>query len=207
MKPLLMMFVFALLEASAFATVRYVSKDGTGNFTTIQAAINAAVAGDTIVIRGDQGRWNEGPIVDRRLTIMGQGSGCSNVAATEMGGGFTFNFGSGNSVIAGLYFNLINSGGSTASLSGNVQGISIRRCRISTAGSWITLNLNIGSSIQVQESSIITASDPSTRVAELAVNASLTLVNCVISQVGGGQGGSIASSGADNIFLTNCPDC
>ena len=51
-------------------TIRYVGGSGPGNYTTISAAITAAVAGDTIYVYN--GTYNEKVIVDKRLTLIGE---------------------------------------------------------------------------------------------------------------------------------------
>ena len=47
-----MAFVLATLSTSALAATHYIKADGTGDYATIQAGVNAAVAGDTEV-RGE----------------------------------------------------------------------------------------------------------------------------------------------------------
>ncbi len=67
---LALMFVLA---SSASATIRYVSASGAGAFTTITAAANAAVSGDTILI--GPGNYTDGNInvSNKRLTYIGAG--------------------------------------------------------------------------------------------------------------------------------------
>ena len=60
----------------------YVDDDGGANFTTIQAAVDAASAGDTIVVR--EGAYTENVLVDRALVLMTE-NGRENVVVTAAG--------------------------------------------------------------------------------------------------------------------------
>ena len=45
-----LVLAFQFITGSAAAMTLYVDDDGTGNYTTIQSAVNAAVNGDTIIV-------------------------------------------------------------------------------------------------------------------------------------------------------------
>jgi parallel beta-helix repeat protein len=60
----------ATLPDTARATTFYVGGSGPGNFTTIQNAIDAAFAGDTVFVY--EGVYYENPIVTKPLTLIGE---------------------------------------------------------------------------------------------------------------------------------------
>ncbi len=45
-----LVLAFQVITGSTAAMTLYVDDDGTGNYTTIQSAVNAAVNGDTIIV-------------------------------------------------------------------------------------------------------------------------------------------------------------
>ncbi len=79
-------FLVFSVTAPAFAATFHVARDGSGDYTVIQAAVDAAASGDTIMI--GPGRYNEGTTVTTRgwteyvrilirqaeLTLIGSGS-------------------------------------------------------------------------------------------------------------------------------------
>lgn len=68
-------FLLTSLSANVFATVRTVSNTpGTiAQYTTIQAAVNAAVNGDTIYVHGSSNPYAGFTIIDKRLVVIGPG--------------------------------------------------------------------------------------------------------------------------------------
>jgi len=63
-----LIFAFQVIIGSAAATTFYVDDDGTGNYTTIQAALADAVDGDTIIVQ--PGTYPDEMIyVDKSVTI------------------------------------------------------------------------------------------------------------------------------------------
>ncbi|MBY0436007.1 MAG: hypothetical protein K2U26_18100, partial [Cyclobacteriaceae bacterium] len=66
MKPTLLLLVCASLACqSLFATIRTVSNDPNrpAQFTTIQAALNAATPGDTVYVSGSATAYNESVVI------------------------------------------------------------------------------------------------------------------------------------------------
>ncbi|RJP85523.1 MAG: hypothetical protein C4518_15575, partial [Desulfobacteraceae bacterium] len=64
-----------------FGNLKYIAASG----LSIQAAINAASPGDTIDVAA--GTFNENILVDKRLSIIGQGSDVTTIAQTQAGAG------------------------------------------------------------------------------------------------------------------------
>jgi predicted outer membrane repeat protein len=85
--------VVLFFVGAAYATTWYVPGDGSGvctianpNCNTIQAAIDAATSGDTIVL--GSGTFTEhGIVIDKDLTIQGQGASATIVQAAATAGG------------------------------------------------------------------------------------------------------------------------
>ena len=83
--------VIALLSATAFAATHTVNPDGSGNFTTIQAAIDAAAEGDVIVVAA--GEYTEdltlghlsgaAPVFKNNLTIQAETAGSVTINAAN----------------------------------------------------------------------------------------------------------------------------
>ena len=67
-------------EDASAATTWTVDDDGGADFTTIQAAINAASSGDTIQVA--DGTYNETITIDKTLTIVGH-----DASDTKINGG------------------------------------------------------------------------------------------------------------------------
>jgi len=59
------------------ASILYVGGSGPGNYTTIQAAINAAKSGDTIRVYA--GTYNENVIVNKTVTLIGNGTAITTI--------------------------------------------------------------------------------------------------------------------------------
>jgi len=70
-----------VLAGSAAAATIYVDDDGSGNYTTIQAALNDAVDGDTIIV--SPGTYDKSLTVDVSVTIKGS-SGYPSVGKIEV---------------------------------------------------------------------------------------------------------------------------
>lgn len=78
---ILSLFLVSFIFSNGFGTIRTVSNDTQkpAQFTTIQTAINAAVAGDTIYVSGSTFPYNETLIsINKRLVLLGAGYNSSN---------------------------------------------------------------------------------------------------------------------------------
>lgn len=81
MKPTLLLLICASFACqSLFATIRTVSNDpnNPAQFATIQAAVNAAVAGDTIYVNASPTVYSETVTISKRLVLIGGGYNSPN---------------------------------------------------------------------------------------------------------------------------------
>ena len=105
------------------ATTRTVCASGCG-FTTIQGAVNAAVAGDTILVSA--GVYHEDVNVNKALKVQGAGSAVTTVSGPIGGGTATFQITANNVLLDG--FTITRDGNTVAqwNLALNLTGIAIQ---------------------------------------------------------------------------------
>ena len=63
----------------------YVGGNGTGNYTTIQEAINDANSGDTVFVYDDSSPYKENVIVNRSINFIGEDKDTTVIDANETG--------------------------------------------------------------------------------------------------------------------------
>jgi len=132
MRKITILTVLAIMFAMNLnATVWTVNNyHGAADFTTLQDAIDGASAGDTLYIEGSAVGYGDG-ILDKQLVIIGAGYWLNENDTTQANkessriGKITFNSGSENSVIEGLY--LYYSSSSFNLITINADGINIAR--------------------------------------------------------------------------------
>jgi len=75
MKTVIMFLVCAATSLTSFATVRTVSNNPStlGQFTTIQAAIDASADSDTVYVYGSPNTYGLFNIIDKKITVIGPG--------------------------------------------------------------------------------------------------------------------------------------
>jgi hypothetical protein len=204
----LTLFLVLAVALSAQATSYYVAKDGTGDYTTIQAAIDGASSGDSIIIRGDQGTYTENLTLAQQLVLLGQGNGCGNVAATRIDGSLTMNPASSNSILAGLYFYSTTSQVGVNITSG-VTGVLFRRCLIYwyyNYGSGVAV-VQVGSSasVQLEECGILLSGNYAfTGVKIIGSGSTATLLNCLFAVLTGANHSAVLVPASSSAVLTNC---
>ncbi|MEZ4386934.1 MAG: right-handed parallel beta-helix repeat-containing protein [Candidatus Krumholzibacteriia bacterium] len=92
MSRLIVLAVLLGAVAPAYPATWHVAKDGSGDFTVIQDAVDAAASGDTIAIgpgrydeftNGQWGTWNLAAVEDKGLTFVGAGADLTILGPAE----------------------------------------------------------------------------------------------------------------------------
>ena len=94
MKKIIAFLIFSLLATSGFATVRTVSNNPStlGQFSTIQAAIDASADSDTVYVYGSPNVYPGFTISDKKITVIGPGwAPDKNLPLTATVNGVTIN--------------------------------------------------------------------------------------------------------------------
>lgn len=123
-----LLFLICLVTFYSHATIRTVSNDpqNPAQFATIQAAVNAAVVGDTIYVNASNINYSENVSVTKRLVLIGGGYKSSNqlnfkTSVSRISMPF---FGSNNpsgTVITGFEINSVDSFSSGSSPINNIR--------------------------------------------------------------------------------------
>lgn len=129
----ILFFAMMLSASTTFATVRTVSNQtpNPGQYTTIQAAINASSAGDTVYVHGSP-LYYGGFTIDRQLTIIGTGFEPKSTnpisAYSIINGSVSIGGTASGSKVNAFYFS-----GSTIYVQANIHDLNISRCRFDGA--------------------------------------------------------------------------
>lgn len=102
---ILVMVALTFGECDSQAGVLRVAKDGSGEFMTIQSAVNVAASGDTVVVQHHLNPYIEIVTVQIPLTLIGRGVACGGESDPEINGTVIFSGNSSGSTIAGLSIN------------------------------------------------------------------------------------------------------
>ena len=137
-------FALMLCASTTFATVRTVSNQipNPGQYTTIQAAINASSAGDTVYVHGSPLSYS-GFNLDRQLTIIGAGfeplSLNVNPNTIILGGGAVSinNVNASGSKLIGMFFN------TNLNTTPGLHDITISRCKFAASSYAISFSPNM----------------------------------------------------------------
>ncbi len=189
MKVLTIVLSVLAIMLSAQAAVLKVAADGTQAFTDIQSAIDAASPSDSIVVQG--GAYT-GFNVDKRLVIIGSGTGTGIGEGVFINGFCTISAGSDSTELRSLWI-LDNPFGSTDSLASvlvihsGLQNIFIWRCYLENN----TTASNSGLVFQGYETSVEYSQCVFAHTGELTTvghygiyhrdNVSIVLTNCLFS--------------------------
>jgi hypothetical protein len=210
MKTIFTFLVVTLLAVSANAAVLSVTRDGSGQYVEVQPAINAASAGDTILV--GPGQTYAGFDVDRQLVIIGAGTGAGPNESSFVNGVVRVMGSADGTELRSLWIYSSQSSQAYDSTAGvlrimsGASSILVRRCLVEnvySAFSQIPIVMYVGqfASVSVLEATIWNpSSNGGYKGIEISTGSSLLLSNCVISlsQVGYGAysvyGGDASSS-------------
>jgi hypothetical protein len=154
MKNLIFLLICCVFTANLSATVRTVSNSSNtpGQYQTIQAAVDAAVAGDVILVEGS-GTLYDAPIVSKQLDFKAAGfnPGTFNHRKAMLTGTFKLLAGAEGSVVSGF-----GSNGTGWSIEVNCANVRIEKNDLGyvyfTYGSWGPFNLVNGEVILAEGS-------------------------------------------------------
>lgn len=199
-KQIWMMLVVAVMAVSAQATIRTVNQFGTAQFSTGQAAINAAVTGDTVLIA--PGVYFENLTISSKvLTVIGAGW---DLVTIDAGANNSLLVGTnaGGTVSEGL--DLLTTGQTFAATQLTSDSSTIRRCRI--RGGNGTFSLNAGRRYFVEDCVITSSANGFLISVPTAVNATTVFKGCILGFTGGTQSSTIYFSGNNGspVEITNC---
>lgn len=121
-----------MIAAGASATIRYVSLTGAGTYSTVGAAITAAVNGDTILI--GPGTYVESLAAGVAKRLVWIGAGWDQTTFNGNSSNWYFSSGTGGTVLEGIHF--VNVGYYPAlKFVSAADSISVRRCLVERSGS------------------------------------------------------------------------
>jgi hypothetical protein len=129
-RTLLTIAALVFVNVSLWATIRMVdNRAGSGaNFSTVQAAVTAAIAGDTILIAGSSLDYTGTVTLNKRLTLIGPGYFLdenpnlnANQLPARISGAITFEAGSSGSEVIGITSVI------ATTINNNLTNITLRR--------------------------------------------------------------------------------
>jgi len=128
-KNLILSLLILSISTATFATVRTVSNNSNspGQYTSMSAAITAAIAGDTLMVHGSNNDYGSFTI-SKQLTIIGTGHNPQKQGplVSFTNGTITFGTGSSNSKLIGFRVNTITQNSSS------IIGVQILLCQITS---------------------------------------------------------------------------
>lgn len=200
-KQLWMVLVVAMLAVSGQAAIRTVNQFGTAQYVTVQAAINAAVTGDTVLIA--PGTYFESPTFNSKsLTIIGAGWDLTTID----GGGNACWALSGVPILGSLIEGMDNTTTSVSiSYSTNSDSVTFRRCRMRSTGNAAVSGVN-GKRLYLEDCLLTSTFNGNMITVSTIAGGGFVMRGCVLGCTGGTQTSTIYLSGANSgvVEITNC---
>ncbi len=199
------------------AGLHTVSSDGLADFSDVQSAINAAVAGDTILVY--PGGVYSGFTVDRRVIIMGAGIEPAINKHTKIVGIVTLSSAADATELRSLWIaasvgnpgSYNNRNNAVLRIDGNCYDVFIWRCLIensNTSGGVIKSAVWVGdtASVRLHQCAVWSSQVSSGNAAAFAVDSlcEISLESCVISRWSYGIYGSPGTTAASPINIRHC---
>jgi hypothetical protein len=183
------------LSFTAFATTRYVSANGAGQYSLPSQAEAAAVSGDTILI--GPGTYIENVVINnKRLTFVGAGWD-----QTDINGGIYINGqGSIGTIIEGLRVD--PSTGNSVNLSSS-NSITFRRCILKSSARVINQDGGYGGSFCVEDC-ILIAGQGNYTISALSSNGGMVFRNSLFANTNSPYGAINGSATTGVIEVYNC---
>jgi hypothetical protein len=203
------LFAFMILvTATANATIRFVSAQGAGQYTTIETAATAAVTGDTILVGPGVYNGNGSGVNQPNKRLIWIGAGWDQTTYVMNNGLWYFNSaGANRSSVEGLY--LSQTTGNYAIVgANNIDSCAVRRCLITSGYDNIRYGSgNTGRGITVEDCILIlTANTSAPNVTLPDGNYPSVYRNCVIAQQNGITNSTGFTGGATSgtLEIYNC---
>lgn len=206
MRSILVLLAVSCMAWQASATIRYVSAQGAGQFTTLESAATAAVTGDTILV--GPGTYTPGTINPNNKRLIWIGAGWDQTIVNLGGSNWYFNSpGANRTSIEGFRITATNN-----ALIGwnNVDSCAIRRCYISNT----TSNMlywgagSTGRSLTIEDCILSTTANNAAHscIAVSETNYTTTIRNCVFVNQGGSTVSPAIMGGSTSgpVELYNC---
>jgi hypothetical protein len=164
------------ISLTASATIRYVSAYGGGQYTTLSAAYNAAVNGDTILI--GPGTYTETSIASsKRLAWVGAGWDQSKVTFT--GYFYIYATTANGSLVEGLRIQGDAYAGHALYLYNSVDSVTVRRCLLKSTGNYSNVIYAYGAGRLYVEDCILIQAGANSYGMVLTPNAASLFRGCV----------------------------
>lgn len=195
---LIFILAVVLMAVQSQATTRFVSSQGAGAFTTIGAAISAAVSGDTILI--GPGTFNEAPSANsKKLVVIG--TGWDQTIVTQL---WNIGASSNGSVLEGLLID-----GTTGNYGVQIQSdsITIRRCFIRSGFEQVRCGAVGGRGVTVEDCILLhTASNATPHVRISDLNVPTVVRGCLLANLQGNTNNFAFLGGATSgtVEVYNC---
>ncbi len=202
-KSLFILLALVAMALNAQATIRTVNLFGTAQFSTVQAAITAAVTGDTILIA--PGTYAETPSISSKvITVIGAGW---DLAVVDGGASITLSIGTnaGGTTVEGL--DVVSSGNRALYVPQlTADSSTVRRCRLRGGNAVGTVDLSGTRRFFLEDCLVTNSANGVMITVPTAINATIVVKGCIMGFTGGTQSNTTYFSGTNGspVEITNC---